>query len=220
MKTKDFKTGVAYVRKQGARYHSPLRKAVIVSLDTRYAQPSRIMYEGFKTVVEESKGSNAGYLVIESRVDYPTERLIIAAAGLSLPTTGETWPYALTRGSLKKKRESWGHGVEMVRYGDTGFQSGLSVALWLPQAFDHEFESVDASNNKAEAARAKLVNDRQNNKVTKEQRIKFLLDGINDLKLEGVTEADVRNNDGKRRSTAIVSVDVLEALLKRAGQTQ
>lgn len=217
MKTKDFKTGVAYVRKLGGRYHSAMYKGVIVSLDKRYAQPSQIMQQGFKTVVEESKGSGACYLVIESGPYCDTEELIKAAAEFSLPATGETWPYLLSRVSLKKKRDSWGTGVERVDYLDDDLPFGMAPALWLPQAFDHEFLSAEDSQNRHDAKRQKLIETRQKNRTTKKQRIESLLNGISDLKLEGVTEADVRNKDGKRRSTVPVSVDVLEALLKRAG---
>ena len=215
MKTKDLKTGVAYVDKVGTRRYATQHKAVIVSLDHRYAKPSRLMQHHFRTEVEEAQGSSAAYLVIESWLHEPDEKLIRAAKNLTPPTPGEAWPFILSPRSMKREKFRWGHGGEAHKYKVPRLPSGLSVALWLPQDFDHRFESIEDSERRVQDMRTKAVDDLAKKRVSKKQRVQDLLGQVNDLNLEGISEAQVLNNDGKRRDKVTLSVDVLEALLRR-----
>ena len=228
MKSKELKTGVIYARKVKPRINlwrpQLPEKAVIVSLDRTYARPSENMFHSQKTIVTEATGPASAYLVIEADLRYSDERLLEIAESFQLPVTGEAWPYHLTKRSLKKEVEKQFY-IGNHEYGNPTFNPDSNgrdhypvprLALWSPQHFDHVFQSQEDEERRARDNRDAHLTKRAKQKESTEQRTKLMLDGISELSLDGVSDADVYDKPGKRRVKAEVSLDVLEALLRKA----
>ena len=227
MKANEVKTGVVYSKEKANK------KGIVISIAHQYRKPSYLIHRDREEIVETVKGANGGFLVLEAHPSYPSEQLIEDAQTileLGIPEPGKVWPY------VPKEHRKWNYGdrndaprheypahLPLKGVAIPNFHSTTQVHpylnLWMPRQFKGEWDVVEADRIAFEKAAAEQDRQRALRKEQETKRAHELIQGVNRLSLEGVTNHHLETFHDHRNSTShvVISNDLLEALIKKAG---
>lgn len=225
VKATEVKTGVVYSKEKAEK------KGIVISIAKQYKKPSYLIHRDRAEIVEEQKGANGGFLVLETHASYPSDQLIEDAKTileLGLPVPGKIWPY------VPKEHRKWTYGdrndapkheypahLPLKGVAVENFLRTTQVVpelnLWMPRQFKGEWDVVEADRLALQKAQAEQERALTVRREQESKRSKNLIQKLNELSLDGVTDHYIASGIDHRRNTSnvVLSNDLLEALLKR-----